>query len=290
MNTLSLIIPAYNEEDCLKDFLPEVVEHCRQKKYTLILINDCSKDKTGQIMDQFRHENFIKIIHNKVNAGYGGSIKNGIRKADTDYIITFDADGQHRLDDIEPLLQTTMENEAEMVVGDRGVSSGAYRETGKWIIRFIAKLLIPFEIKDINSGLKIYDRKLALQYIRICPDTIAYTYIILFVFIFKKHRVLEVPIKVNKRLTGKSTINFMTALENMQEIINIIILFNPLRIFFPVGLFCILVSCVWEVHILMRGDGISVGSMLGFVTGILTIFIGMVVHQISAFRRESLDN
>lgn len=290
MKTLSVVIPAYNEEECLKDFLPKVVEHCRQKSYKLILINDCSKDATGKIMEQFGRENFITIIHNKVNAGYGGSIKNGIKKADTDYVITFDADGQHRLEDIEPLLKITMENGAEMVVGDRGYSSGAYRETGKWLIRVVAKLLMPFKIKDINSGLKIYNRELAVKYIRICPDTIAYTYIILFVFIFKKHLVLEAPIGINKRLTGKSTINFMTALENMQEIINFIILFNPIRIFFPVGLFCIVISCIWEVHILLRGNGISVGSMLGFVTGMLTILIGLVVHQISAFRRESLDS
>jgi glycosyltransferase involved in cell wall biosynthesis len=290
MRNLSIIIPAYNEEGALKDLLPKVIEYCRQMNCKLILVNDGSKDTTGKILDEFAHEDFVTVIHNKVNAGYGGAIKNGIKKAETDYIITFDADGQHLLEDIEPLLQTAMKNEAEMVVGDRGVSSGAYRETGKLIIRSVAKTLIPFTIKDINSGLKLYDRKLALKYIKICPDTIAYTYIILFVFIFKKHRVLEVPIKINKRLTGKSTINFMTAVENMQEIINIIILFNPIRIFSPIGLFCILISCIWEAHILLKGNGISVGSMLGFVTGFAIICFGLLANQISAARREALDN
>lgn len=290
MNQLSVIIPAYNEEESLKDFLPKVVEHCRLKNYKLILVNDCSKDKTGMIMDRYKEEGFVSVIHNKVNAGYGGAIKNGIRKADTRYIITFDADGQHRLEDIEPMLNTAIENEAEMVVGDRGYSSGLYRETGKWLIRSVAKILIPFTINDINSGLKIYDTQLAKKYIKVCPNTMAYTYIILFVFLYKRHRVLERAIAINKRLTGKSVINFMTAIENLQEIINLIALFNPIRIFFPIGLFCIVVACIWDIHILLRGNGISVGSMLGIVTGLLILIFGILANQISALRRQSLDD
>jgi glycosyltransferase involved in cell wall biosynthesis len=289
VKSLSIIIPAYNEEKSLADFMPEAVEFCRKKQFQLLLVDDGSNDNTGNEMEKFSKENFIRVIHNKANSGYGASIKNAIRKAETDYVVTIDADGQHRLNDIEKLFQTAIEKDAEMVVGNRGKSSSGYRSFGKWLIRKVAGLLMPISIKDINSGMKLYDRSLAMKYLKICPETMAYSDIILLAFVFKKHRVLEVPTEINPRRNGKSTINTSTAVDTMKEIINIIVLFNPIRIFFPVGLFFILISCVWEIHILIQGRGISIGSMLGFVTGILVLFIGLLTHQISAFRRESLE-
>jgi glycosyltransferase involved in cell wall biosynthesis len=289
MKSLSVIIPAFNEEKSLGEVLPNVVEYCRLKNYQLILVDDGSDDKTGDLMEEFNRERFIKIIHNKVNSGYGASIKNAIKMAETDYVITIDADGQHRLEDIEKLFQLAIEREAEMVVGNRGKSSGNYRSIGKWLIRNVAGALMPLNIKDINSGMKLYDRKLALKYCKICPETMAYSDVILLAFVFRKHRVIEAEIKTNPRKGGKSTITIFTAIDTLKEVINIIILFNPIRVFFPVGVLFILFSAGWEAHIFMRGNGVSIGSMLGFVTGILVLFVGLLAHQISAFRRESLE-
>ncbi len=289
MKSLSIIIPAYNEEQSLKEFLPKVIEFCKLKRYQLILVDDGSNDNTKNEMEKFSNENFIRIIHNKVNAGYGASIKNAIKKAETDYVVTIDADGQHRPEDIEKLFNTAIEKDAEMVVGDRGKSSSGYRSFGKWLIRKTAGLLMPLSINDINSGMKLYDRELALKYIKICPETMAYSDIILLAFVFKKQRVLEIPIEINTRRNGKSTINTSTAIDTIKEIINIIVLFNPIRIFFPVGLFFIFISGIWEAHIFIAGRGISVGSMLGFVPGVIVLFIGLLTHQISAFRREALE-
>ena len=289
MPTLTIIIPAYNEERSLGKFLPGVISFCKQKGYKLIVVNDGSKDQTGKILSGFSSESVLKIITNKVNTGYGGAIKKGVREADTDFVVTIDADGQHNLDDIEKLLNKAIETDADMVVGNRGNTSGYYRSIGKWLIRSIAGILMPLHIHDINSGMKLYNTALAKKYLRICPETMAYSDIILLAFVYKRHLVAEIPITINPRTEGKSTINAMTALDTIKEIMNIVVLFNPMRIFFPAGILAILVSIAWDIPIFMQGRGVSVGTLLGIMTGIIFFFFGLLAHQLSSFRRETLE-
>ncbi len=176
-----------------------------------------------------------------------------------------------------------------MVVGNRGNSSGYYRGLGKWIIRKTAGILMPLHVHDINSGMKLYNTALAKKYITICPETMAYSDIILLAFVYKRHLVIELPITIKPRTSGKSTINPMTAVDTLKEIMNIVVLFNPMRIFFPVGVLCILASIVWDIHIFINGNGVSTGTLLGILTGILMFSFGLIAHQLSAFRRASLE-
>lgn len=289
MPSLTIIIPAYNEEHSLEKFLPEAVNFCRQKNYKLIVVNDGSTDNTAKILDAYRGESFVTLLRNKVNAGYGASIKKGVRQAATDFIITIDADGQHSLTDVEKLFNKALETDADMVVGNRGKSSGHYRSLGKWLIRKVAGLLMPLHIHDINSGMKLYNTALAKKYINICPETMAYSDIILLTFVYKKNLVVEEPVTIQPRTGGKSTINTMTALDTLKEIMNIVILFNPIRVFFPAGIACILASVAWEIPILLQGKGISVGSLLGILTGFILFFFGLLAHQLGSFRKEGLE-
>jgi glycosyltransferase involved in cell wall biosynthesis len=287
--TLSVIIPAYNEEHSLKKYLPEVIVFCRQKNYKLIVVNDGSKDQTAKVLAEYTNDGFVKVLHNKVNSGYGAAIKKGVRQADTDFVVTIDADGQHTLEDISTLFQKVIDTDADMVVGNRGNSSGYYRSLGKWVIRSIASVLMPLHIHDINSGMKLYNTALAKKYIRICPETMAYSDIILLAFVFKKHLVTEIPITVKPRTEGKSTISTMTAIDTIKEIMNIVVLFNPMRIFFPAGIFAILISIAWDIPIFLQGRGVSVGTLLGIMTGIIFFFFGLLAHQLSSFRREAIE-
>jgi glycosyltransferase involved in cell wall biosynthesis len=289
LNSLTLIIPAYNEEKSLEKFLPTVVSFCKQKGYKLIVVNDGSKDGTAKVLGQYSNESFVKILHNKVNGGYGAAIKKGVRNAETDFVVTLDADGQHNLEDVEKLFQKALETDADMVVGNRGNSSGGYRSLGKWLIRRIAGILMPMHVTDINSGMKLYNSELAKKYIKICPETMAYSDIILLAFIYKRHLVIEVPITVNPRTEGNSTISTMTAIDTLKEIVNIVVLFNPIRIFFPIGTLFIILAIAWGLPILLNGNGVSVGTMLGIITGIIFYFFGLLAHQVGSFRKESLE-
>jgi glycosyltransferase involved in cell wall biosynthesis len=289
---LTIIIPAYNEAASLPQLLHELLPFAQLKNFKVIIVNDGSTDDTRAVLERNTTlpENF-SIINHKVNRGYGGAIKSGINKARTRYCITIDADGQHSLSDIDKLLNTITETNADLVIGSRkgNSESGYYREFGKTILRRVAKLLMPLKIYDINSGIKIYDTKLAQKYIQICPDSMAFSDVITLTFVYQRNLVLEVPVKINQRKAGKSTIGLRTAFETFIEIINIVVLFNPMRIFLPLSFIFILVSVIWEIPIFLRGQGVSIGALLGFMTGIIFFLLGLIAEQLGNIRRLSIN-
>jgi len=285
---LTVVVPAYNEEVSLKTFLPKVIEHAQRKGYSIIVVNDGSTDQTGRIIERFATEASVVGLHHKVNRGYGGAIKTGIQAAKTEFVITIDADGQHQLDDVDQMYETIVSQNADMVVGGRKGQKPAslYRGVGKWVVRAFAKILMPVPIYDINSGMKIYRTDLARQYLHLCPDSMPFSDIITLIFINQRHRVLEKPIKINCRATGKSDINTKTAFETIMEILNILVLFNPMKIFLPASLVCIIGGIIWGLPIVIRGRGVSVGAMLAIVAGLIVFFLGLIAEQLSLLRKS----
>lgn len=291
MNDLSIIIPAYNEEASLRVLLPELLTFVKANGMKLIIVNDGSKDNTLQVLKEHEGADAFRFYSHKVNRGYGGAIKTGVRNADTTYVITIDADGQHDLKDVLALHQSIQNSDADMIVGSRLAHKDAslYRGLGKRLIRWFAKLLLPVHINDINSGMKIYNTAMAKRYIRLCPDHMAYSDIIAMVFISKRHLVLEQPINIKPRTAGVSTISTLTAIETVKEILNIVILFNPMRVFFPIAFLSIAMALAWGIPIALRGRGVSTGAMLGFTTGLLFFFLGLIAEQLSQIRKDSVD-
>ena len=284
---LTIIIPAYNEAESLPMILPSLIEYCKNQNWKIIVINDGSNDNSDIVLSQFAIEPIFKSIAHKVNRGYGGAIKSGIEQVSTKYCVTFDADGQHQIASVERMLAKMIDTDADMIVGNRigSNSSGAFRETGKWIIRQIAKLLMPIKIKDINSGLKMYDSALAKKYIALCPNSMAYSDIITMIFISQKHLVLEEKIQVEKRVAGKSTIGVKTAFQTVMEIINILMLFNPLKIFIPLSIAFFLLTTLWELPVLLRGNGLSVGSLFGYIFSFIIFLLGLIAEQLGLIRK-----
>jgi glycosyltransferase involved in cell wall biosynthesis len=291
MSVLTIIIPAYNEEESLSVLMPELLSFVQQNNMQLVVVNDSSKDGTTEVLRKFEYEPNFQFFSHKVNRGYGGAIKTGIRNSNTEYSITIDADGQHDLADVKALLDTIQTEDADMVVGSRMAHKDAsiYRGIGKSLIRWFAKLLLPIHINDINSGMKIYNTELAKRYIRLCPDHMAFSDIIAMVFISKRHLVLEQPINIKPRTAGVSTISTLTAIETVKEILNIVILFNPMRVFFPIAFLSIAVAMAWGIPIVLRGRGVSTGAMLGVTTGLLFFFLGLLAEQLSQIRKDSVD-
>lgn len=290
--TLSIVIPVYNEAQALPLVLPELIAFVNQHDYRLILTNDGSRDNSLQIMRAaLANEPRCKVVHHKVNRGYGGAIKSGILEAETDFVITIDADGQHYLEDVNKLFAFLKEYDADMVVGSRKgeAEASAIRGIGKSIIRSVAKILMPINIYDINSGMKIYNTAMAKKYIRLCPDSMAYSDVIALVFISQRRLVLEESIRIKVRAAGESTIGARTAFETIMEILNVVILFNPMRVFLPVALFFGLAGTIWEAQFLLTGRGVSIGANLLIVSGIIFFTLGLVTEQLSQMRKKTID-
>ena len=283
---LSIVMPAYNEAEALTANLPSILEFCQKHGIQLIVVNDGSRDNTAQVLEQHRGHPNLTLARHKLNRGYGGAIKSGMLAATTAYVITMDADGQHSLDDVLKLYNSARETDADMVVGRRTGPSHWYRGLGKAIIRLIAKLMMPVSVHDINSGMKLYETKLAQTYMRLCPDSMAFSDVITLIFINRRHRVVETPISVQPRHSGVSTINSMTAFETVIEIFNVVLLFNPMRIFLPMSLVLTVSGIAWGLPLVIRGNGVSVGAMLAVVSGMLFFLLGLIASQLALIRNN----
>ena len=277
---LSVIIPAYNEAENLRALLPGLLRFCRENHYELIVINDGSRDETEDVLEPFK--NLLKILRHKVNRGYGAAIKTGIRNADTQYIVTIDADGQHQLPDINTLFAFLKANDADMVVGSRGYlrTGSLYRSVGKWIIRNFIPLFLKLTVHDINSGMKVYRTDLAKKYVEICPDSMAFSDVITLIFINENHLVLEHPITVGKRIAGESTVSTYTAFETVMEILKGVLFLRPMRFFFPLAMIFIVFGMAWGIPIMLHGRGISVGAGMSLLAGVIFFVIGLILEQL----------
>lgn len=285
---LSIVIPAYNEAENLKIILPDLIEFVRKHNWKLIITNDGSKDNTKEILESFKQHDIMTIVHHKLNKGYGAAIKSGIEACDTEYLITIDADGQHQKEDVEKLFLRIKELDADMIVGSRKGSKDAskMRGIGKSIIRFTAKLMLKVPIHDINSGMKIYRTELAKQYLYLTPNNMPFSDVITLIFISNRHLVLEEPINIKNRLKGESTIGIQTAFETIKEIVNIIFLFNPLKIFLPISIFIFIISAAWGIPLIIKGQGVSVGAVLGILSSLIFFFLGLIAEQLTLIRKN----
>jgi glycosyltransferase involved in cell wall biosynthesis len=291
-NNLTIIIPAFNEADNIQFNLPQIIDYCKQNEWQIIIVNDGSTDKTKEVLKTFEAVDHLKTLNHKLNKGYGAAIKTGIMNCDTKYAITIDADGQHYFEDIDKLYNIMITSEADMVVGSRkGLKNATLmRRMGKSMIRNLARLLMSVPVHDINSGMKIYRTDLAKKYLYLTPDTMAYSDIITLIFLNNRHLVLEEPIKIKNRSIGKSTIGIQTAFQTVMEIINIVILFNPMKIFLPISFLTLVLTLVWGVPLIVEGHGVSTGTLLGLISALIFFFLGLIAEQLSLIRRNQKRN
>ena len=288
---LTVIVPLYNEEQSIPEVVPALLDFCRSHIWKVLFVDDGSTDGTPPLLAGYENMPDVRVVRHKLNRGYGGALKTGILESDTPYAVTVDGDGQHDPQDVEKIFAFALERDADMVVGwrDRPQNVSWYRELGKSIIRRFTRLLMPLPIHDLNSGFKLYRTELAKRYVPLCPDSMAFSDIITLIFINQRNLVLETPITIQQRRAGQSTINTYTAVETVMEIINLALMFNPLRVFLPLSAVCILVGLGWGVPFLVMSRGVSVGSMLAIVTGLLFFVIGLIASQLAALRMGMLN-
>ena len=288
---LTIVIPVFNEADVLPAFLPELSGFAKTNNFQIIFVDDASTDASASILQAFCHENGYRLLRHKVNKGYGGALKTGIRACDSEFVATMDADGQHRPEDVLALFQFGLARRADMVVGRRAnPQSGWYRAVGRRLIRFLAGLLIKLPIKDLNSGMKLYRTRLAQRYLILCPDSMAFSDIITLVFIHRNNLVLEADIDVRVRAGGKSTISTMTAIETVFEILNVVAMFNPGRIFLPLGVSFSLFGLIWGLPFILRDEGVLVGTMLLLVFGLIFFLVAVIAEQVAQLRRGQIKD
>ena len=280
---VTVIIPAFNEEQSIGEVVDNVYRHCSSFLEDIIVVDDGSTDSTYQIACQ----SHAVVIQHKQNKGYGASLKTGIRQAKTDFVLTMDADGQHRVEDLERLLKFS---DYDMVVGQRSslIHSALWRMPGKWFIGKIANYLTNRKIPDLNSGLRLIRREVAIRYIHLCPSGFSFSTTITMALLSRGYNITYVPIQVEKRV-GKSTVSLKTGFDTIVLVLRLAALFNPLRLFLPISLVVGLIGIIWGIPYALDGRGVSIAAMLASMTAILLFGLGILCDQISQLRLERFE-
>jgi glycosyltransferase involved in cell wall biosynthesis len=281
---LTIVIPAFNEAQAIGSVIDRLQTSCADFVQEIIVVDDGSRDRTAHVAEKAG----AYVIRHKQNKGYGASLKTGIRHAQTEFILTMDADGQHRVEDVSGLWE--LAETSDMVVGQRTslIHSPLWRMPGKWLLWSMANYLTGRRIPDLNSGLRLIRRDVALRYLHLCPSGFSFSTTITMALLSRSYSVTYVPIQVEKRV-GKSTVSITTGLDTIILILRVASLFNPLRIFVPSSLLIGLTGLVWGIPFALAGRGVSVGAMLAIVTAILLFGLGLLCDQISQLRLERFE-
>lgn len=282
--TVTVILPALNEEVGLTRLLPPLMERATMNHWQVIVVDDGSSDSTRAISRSFGAE----VISHGRTKGYGAALKTGIGAASAAWIATMDADGQHTVEALEAVL--AQRDSAHMVVGARrGLrQSRLWRMPGKWLLGKLATFIANRPIPDLNSGLRTCRTHLVRRYLHLCPDGFSFSTTVSLAFLHRGLEVTYVPISISPS-TSTSTVTPLSGLETLLLSLRLATLFEPLRLFVSASLILMAAGVLYAIPYALLGRGISVGAALVVFTGVQLLFVGLIADQISSLRLERFE-
>jgi glycosyltransferase involved in cell wall biosynthesis len=279
MSSVSIVIPAYNEEQGIGPTLDELHRVMRQEglDYEIIVVDDGSTDRTADVVRQ--HDDVLLLQHH-TNRGYGSALKTGIRRATHDWIAITDADGTYPATSMPSLLNER--HDCDMVVGARTLQDiPLVRRPAKWFLARLAEYLAETRIPDLNSGMRVFRKDLALSYFHILPSTFSFTITITIASLSDHYLVKFVPIPYERR-EGKSKIRPVhDTLNFLQLILRTTMYFNPLKVLLPVSSLLLLVAvAVGTYSLLAQGRVMDITvitlTMAALQIGVLAMIADMI--------------
>lgn len=212
-------MPVYNEEKVVAS----VVDHVLVTFPNVVCVDDGSKDNSAQeILGTRAH-----LVRHPINMGQGAALQTGLRYAlgrpGSQYFVTFDADGQHRVEDVVAMLEVARSGAADVVLGSRFLSQRS--ETMPWFKRAVLRTVVALsptarrlKLTDAHNGLRVFTRAVADE-LRITQNGMAHASEIAAVLARSKWRVAECPVTVlytdYSRAKGQSLINGVNILFDM---------------------------------------------------------------------------
>jgi len=231
----------------------------------------------------------IKIINHSFNKGYGASLKTGIREAKFNNLLFFDADGQHKAEYISEMIEDL--DNFDMITGIRtGYKGPLIRQPGKKILHWLANYLSQQKIPDINCGFRIVKKEKISKFLPLLCNGLSFSTTTILLFVAENLSIKYVPITINKRVTGESTVKPKHALDTLIVILRSILLFSPLRVFLPVTGFLVILgitSFIIDIIQSYRTNlNISDATIFILISSLLVFFFGLLADQLAAIRKE----
>ncbi len=282
----SVIIPARNEAESLKQLLPQLAMHVPQGS-EIIVVNDGSTDDTIAVCAAHG----VKVVTHPHAKGNGAAIKSGARAAAGRVLIFMDGDGQHKPEDIPRLLEKFDEGH-DMVVGARqtGSQAGLHRAVANDIFSRFASWMVMQPIADLTSGFRVVRAAKFRQFMYLLPNGFSYPTTITMSFFRAGYSVAYVPIHAPRRTGGASHINpLRDGLRFLLIIIKIGTLYSPQKLFLPISASFFVTGICYYMYTYFSFGRFTNMSALMFISAILTFLIGIVSEQISALHYKDID-
>jgi len=189
-------MPAFNESKKIE----EIIQKIKKKADYIIICNDGSTDSTGEIAKKMG----VIVINHEKNLGYGSAIKSIFLKAkeiEADILITFDADGQHRVEDIQSVIQPIIDGDADIIIGSRflkehNTDMPKYRKIGIKTITNLTNLGSEIKLTDSQSGFRAYHKRV-ISHITPSENGMGVSTEILIKAKKEQFRIKEISIKVS---------------------------------------------------------------------------------------------
>lgn len=257
MNKLSIVIPAYNEEEGIRSIIERTLSASNKirsetgvSEVEVIVVNDGSQDATARIAQKYSDQNLIRLISYEKNRGYGAAIKAGFAEASGDLLSFLDADGTCDPQIFVDLIRKMKETEADIVIGGRLNPHSRMpltRKVGNILYRVLVHAISSERVNDIASGMRVLKKNILAE-LSPLPDGLNFTPAMSVCAILDRNiRIEEVPIPYQERV-GRSKLSVVRdGLRFLRTILEIAFTYKPLRLFGSIGIVFLLVAILYGI-------------------------------------------
>lgn len=283
--SVSLIIPAKNEGNGLKTFLPQLC--ATFNKFEIILVDDGSTDDTATIAETFG----IKVIRHPYSMGNGAAIKTGARAAHGDILIFMDGDGQHQPSDIPTLLEK-YQSGYDLVVGARSKrhQASTWRWLGNSLYNAIASRLVGLPVLDLTSGFRVVNATKFREFMHLIPNGFSCPTTITLAFFRSGYAVGYVPIEVKQRIGHSHLKPFSDGIKFLLIIYKMATLYSPLKMFIPFALLHLVAGLGNYAYTYTTQGRFTNMSAVLLSSSVIIFLIGLVSEQITCLMYSGLNS
>ncbi len=292
MTMLSVVIPAYNEEDGIQAVAQRVLAVRPQlvaagiDDFELIVVDDGSRDRTAELAEAVAG---VRLIRHQANGGYGAALKTGFAAARGEWIGFLDADGTYPPEHFPELCRAALSQGADIVIGSRMAGAASQmppvRRLGNFIFANLVSLVSARRITDSASGMRVF-KKAILERIYPLPDGLNLTPVMSTRALHEGLRMVETPIPYAER-QGRSKLSVVRdGMRFAQSIVWTALTYNPVRQLGFIGLAALAVALAVAVYVVaLRVQGITAlgpGRIFALYAGAVLAVVGVSLFVLGA--------
>jgi glycosyltransferase involved in cell wall biosynthesis len=275
---VSIVIPAMNEADAIGTVVSSLRAAAPWRE--ILVVDDGSTDETSA---RARAAGACVVRH-PYNKGNGAAVKTGIRRANGDFVLIIDADGQHPPEDAQRIAARL--GEFDLVIGARSGSTQATtgRRLGNALLNRLASYLTSRPIADLTSGFRGARTECLREFIHLLPNGFSTPTTTTLAFIKAGYNVAFEPIDARQR-SGYSKIRFAKdGTRFLLILLKIITLFSPLRIFLPISIVSFATGSIYGIWNMIATGKIPNGAVILILFAVIVFLVGLISEQIASLR------